>query len=234
MKLTGCKVVITGVSRGIGKALVEQYLEKGCVVGGMGLRDPQIDHPNFQFYKTNVRDFANVETSFKAFYAKNDNKIDILVNNAGLGYFGYVEDYSIEQIHQIFETNVYGTLYTSKMAVPVMKENERGHIVNIASTAAIEGYPQVSVYCGSKFAVKGISESMYKELRDFRVKVTCVYPGSTKTDFFNNVDSIQTHDYMLMPTDVANMIVNATETPDNFHLVNLEVRPLQPKGPRKK
>ena len=156
-----------------------------------------------------------------------------MVNNAGLGYFGKIEDYTDEQIAQMFEANVYGTLYTCREAVPVMKSQQSGHIINIASTAALEGYPEVSVYCATKHAVKAISESMYKELRDYAVKVTCVYPGSVKTDFFRNVESIEPHDYMLMPEDVATMIVQSTEMPANFHQVNLEVRPLQPKGPKR-
>ena len=106
------------------------------------------------------------------------------------------------------------------------------NIFNIASTAGIEAYPQVSAYCGTKFAVKAISGSMYKELRDDRIKVTCIYPGSVKTEFFANNPNIEPHDYMLMPEDVAEMIVHASKTPDNFHQVNLEIRPLQPKGPK--
>ena len=226
-------MVITGVSRGIGNALVHQFLAKGCIVGGMGLTDPKLDHPNFYFYETDIRKSENVQRSFRSFLTMSANRIDVLVNNAGLGYFGKVEDYSDEQIAQMFEANVYGTLYTCREAVPVMKTQQGGHIVNIASTAALEGYPEVSVYCATKHAVKAISESMYKELRDFAVKVTCVYPGSVKTGFFRNVDSIEPHDYMLMPEDVATMIVQATEMPANFHQVNLEVRPLQPKGPKK-
>ena len=233
MDLKGKYVVITGVSRGIGNALVYQFLAKGCLVGGMGLTDPKLDHPNFSFYKTDVRKSENVQNSFRAFLGESNNQLDILVNNSGLGYFGKIEDYTDEQIAQMFETNVYGTLYTSREAVPVMKSQQSGHIINIASTAALEGYPEVSVYCATKHAVKAISESMYKELRDYAVKVTCVYPGSVKTDFFRNVESIEPHDYMLMPEDVATMIVQSTEMPANFHQVNLEVRPLQPKGPKR-
>jgi NADP-dependent 3-hydroxy acid dehydrogenase YdfG len=233
MDLKGKYVVITGVSRGIGNALVYQFLAKGCLVGGMGLTDPKLDHPNFSFYKTDVRKSENVQNSFRAFLGESNNQLDILVNNSGLGYFGKIEDYTDEQIAQMFETNVYGTLYTCREAVPVMKSQQSGHIINIASTAALEGYPEVSVYCATKHAVKAISESMYKELRDYAVKVTCVYPGSVKTDFFRNVESIEPHDYMLMPEDVATMIVQATEMPANFHQVNLEVRPLQPKGPKR-
>ena len=233
MDLKGKYVVITGVSRGIGSALVHQFLAKGCVVRGMGLTDPKLDHPNFRFYKTNIRKSENVQKSFRSFLKESNNQLDVLVNNAGLGYFGKIEDYTDEQIAQMFETNVYGTLYTCREAVPVMKSQQSGHIINIASTAALEGYPEVSVYCATKHAVKAISESMYKELRDYAVKVTCVYPGSVKTDFFRNVESIEPHDYMLMPEDVATMIVQATEMPANFHQVNLEVRPLQPKGPKR-
>ncbi len=232
MDLINKRVVITGVSRGIGLALVHQFLNKGCRVGGMGLRNPNIDNPNFKFYQTNIRKIDNVQQSFR-FYYEQHKGVDILINNAGLGSFGNIEDYTVDQIAKMFETNVYGTLYTCKMAVPLMKKAQYGHIFNISSTAGLEGYPQVSVYCGTKLAVKAISESMYKELRNFKIKVTCVYPGSTKTDFFNKIESISSHDYMLMPEDVATMIVQAAETPDNFHQVNLEVRPLQPRGPIK-
>jgi NADP-dependent 3-hydroxy acid dehydrogenase YdfG len=233
MELKGKKVVITGVSRGIGNALVHQFLEKECTVGGFGINDPGIDNPKFSFYKTNIRNSSEVDDSFKHFFNTNKNGIDVLVNNAGLGSFGAVETYTDEQIAKMFETNVYGTLYMCRQAVPIMKSQQSGHIINIASTAGLEGYPEVSVYCGTKHAVKAISESMYKELRDYAVKVTCVYPGSVKTDFFNDIDAITAHDYMLMPEDVASMIVQATETHPNFHQVNLEVRPLQPKGPKK-
>ena len=91
---------------------------------------------------------------------------------------------------------------------------------------------QTAAYCGSKHAVRGISESLYKELRDFGIKVTCVYPGSTKTDFFRNSPVIKPHDNMLMPEEVALQIIRALETSDNFLISDIEFRPLQPK-PRK-
>ena len=119
------------------------------------------------------------------------------------------------------------------MALPKMKKQEYGHIINIASTAALEGMAQVSGYCASKWAVKGLSESLFREVRDFKIKVTCIYPGSTKTDFFRNNENVQPNDNMLMPEDIAQAITQAIQMPDNFHTVNLEIRPLQPKGPRK-
>lgn len=231
MELQNRKVLITGISKGIGKELALQFLSKGCKVAGFGLTEPDYQHENLRFYRTNVRNPKEVASSYQKYFKEFDGDIDILVNNSGLGYFGKTEDYTDEQLFEMYETNVYGVFFMNRHAIPIMKKKFYGHIFNIASTAAIEGYPQVSAYCGTKFAVKGISESMYKELRDYRIKVTCVYPGSVKTDFFRNSPGIQPHDYMLMPQDVAQMIVQAAETPDNFHQVNLEVRPLQPKGP---
>ncbi|MBR9859552.1 SDR family oxidoreductase [bacterium] len=234
MELKDKLVVITGVSKGIGRALVDQYLESGSTVVGLGRTEPKISNENFRFITCDVRSSSDVDAAFDKIKSEYNIPVSIMINNAGLGYFGFIEDYTDAQIHQLYETNVYSIFYTSRNVVPIMKENEYGHIINIASTAGIDAYPQVSAYCGTKFAVRAISESMYKEMRDYKIKVTCVYPGSVKTDFFRNSEGIDPHDYMLMPEDVATMIRQATQTPDNFHQVGLEVRPLQPKGPRKK
>lgn len=233
MELKGKIAVITGVSKGIGESLCRQLLDEGCIVYGLGRHTAAFDHNDYHFIPTDVRNYLEVEKTFGQIL-KDTAHIDILVNNAGLGYFGNVEDLPLEQWETMIQTNVSGMFYCTRLAVPVMKKNEYGHIINIASTAGLEGMPMVSGYCTTKWAVKGFSESIWRELRDYKIKVTCLYPGSVKTDFFRNNPNIQPHDYMLMPDDVAGMMVYALKTPDNFHQVNLEVRPLQPKGPRQK
>ncbi len=231
MDLTNKVAVVTGVSKGIGYHTVLQLLNKGAVVFGLG-RSNQIQHPNYTFITCDVRNANAVEQAFARIFASTQNQIHVLVNNAGLGYFGMLENTTYEQWDEMFQTNVNGIFYCCKQALPVMKQQQLGHVINIASTAALEGMPQVSAYCATKWAVKGLSESLFREVRDFRIKVTCIYPGSTKTDFFRNSPGIQPHDYMLMPEDVAANILYALEMPDNFHTVNLEIRPLQPKGPK--
>jgi len=233
MNLQGKVAIITGVSKGIGYAVSKALLDKGAKVAGLGQNNPDFRHENFLFLKTDVRKYDELERSFNKVFEQWGGGLDILINNAGLGYFGYLEDTTLEQFHELYETNVFGTFYCCRLALPIMKAKEYGHIINIASVAGIEGYPQVSAYCSTKFAVRGMSESLYKEVRDFRVKVTCVYPGSVKTDFFRNSPGIKPHDYMLMPEDVAEAFIQILETPDNYHVVNYEIRPLQPKGPRK-
>ncbi|MCB9263310.1 MAG: SDR family NAD(P)-dependent oxidoreductase [Flavobacteriales bacterium] len=230
MNLENKVCIITGVSKGIGLALTRQLLNENAIVVGLGRTKPNVENNNFNFIETDVRNAASVESAINKVVAQYAN-IHVLVNNAGLGYFGKIEDHTLQQWHEMFETNVNGIFYTSRLIVPIMKKQQEGHIFNIASTAGLEGYPLASGYCGTKYAVKGISQSMYKEMREDGIKVTCVYPGSVKTDFFRN-SAIEPHDNMLMPDDVALLMVQALKMPFNFHQVNLEVRPLQPKGKR--
>lgn len=227
MELNNKVVVITGVSTGIGRSMASLCADRGAVVYGLG-RNPSPDD-RIKFIETDVRDLASVRNAFKGLPLP-----DVLINNAGLGYFGFLEELSPEHWSDMFRTNVDSIYFTCSMVLKGMKERGSGHIINIASTAALEGMPQVSGYCATKWAVKGLTESLWREVRDFKVKVTCVYPGSTKTEFFRNSPAVKPHDYMLMPEDVAMMMIHAIEAPDNCHQVNLEIRPLQPKGPSKK
>jgi NADP-dependent 3-hydroxy acid dehydrogenase YdfG len=233
MNLQNKIAVVTGVSKGIGKAVCEQLLANGATVFGLGRNNNDISNSNYNFIHCDVRSFDSVQNVFNLIFTKTNQTIDILINNAGLGYFGFLEDMPIEQFHEMQETNLNGIFYCCKMALPKMKEKEIGHIINIASTAALEGMAQVVGYSASKWAVKGFSESLFREVRDFKIKVTCIYPGAVKTDFFRNSPGVKPHDYMLMPEDVAANLIFALQMPDNFHTVNLEIRPLQPKGPKK-
>jgi NADP-dependent 3-hydroxy acid dehydrogenase YdfG len=232
MKINNKIAVVTGVSKGIGYHTTLALLNKGATVFGLG-RNNTIEHANYTFISCDVRNYESVKQAFETIYIHTNNTLHILLNNAGLGYFGLLEEMPVANMQEMVETNINGTLYCCKEALPKMKAAQYGHVINIASTAALEGMPQVAAYCATKWAVKGLRESLFREVRDFRIKVTCVYPGSVKTDFFRNSPGIQPHDYMLMPEDVALSIVQAIEMPDNFHTVNLEIRPLQPKGPKK-
>ena len=234
MNLQNKVSIVTGVSRGIGKAVVLALLEKGAKVAGWGQRDPQLNDPDFMFIKTDIRSPEQVQAAFQQVQTTWGGDVHILINNAGLGYFGLLEEMPMEQWHEMMDTNVNGLYYCTRNVLPQMKQQEYGHIINIASTAALDSMPQVSAYASTKWAVRGLSQALYRELRDYKIKVTCVYPGSTQTDFFKNSPGIQPHEYMLQPEDIASNIIHTLESPDNYHNVNIEIRPLQPKGPRKK
>lgn len=229
MDLKDTNAIVTGVSKGIGLATVKQLLELGCNVIGWGRTSPDIDHENFTFISTDVRDYQSVEKAYKTTVTKVGDDIPVLINNAGLGFEGLIEDLDMERWHQMFETNVDGIFYCSKLLIPKMKERDQGHIINISSIAGTTGIPGMAAYCATKHAVRGLSHSMYKELRNFGVKVTCIYPGSVQTNFFDAIDSVETNDSMMRPEDIATTVVQCLQSHPNYHHVDIEVRPLRPK-----
>jgi len=234
MELEGKIAVVTGVSRGIGLSTVEALLERGVKVAGWGRTAPQLQHESFRFFDCDVRHADSVQMAYKQTVEQFGGHISILVNNAGLGRSAKLEDQSLEEWHLMFDTNVNGLFYCTRLVIPGMKELEEGHIINISSIAGTTGIEEMSGYCATKHAVRGISHSLYKEVREYGVKVTCIYPGSVQTNFFDNIDSVTVNENMMRPQDIASTIVHALESRPNYHHVDIEVRPLMPKGRRQK
>ncbi len=229
MELNGKTAIVTGASKGIGKAIALALLNKGVKVAGWSRSNPNIGHLSFTFVQADVSKLEQVEIAFEKTMKQFANQIHILINNAGLGNFGKMEELPVEKWREMFDTNVHGLFYCSRKAIPVMKEQKLGHIVNIASIAGIMGIEEASGYCATKFAVRGISQSLFKEVRKSNIKVTCICPGSVNTDFFNNVEDITANETMLNPKDIADAIVHILETPDNFLTVEVELRPMNVK-----
>jgi short-subunit dehydrogenase len=108
-----------------------------------------------------------------------------LVNNAGYGLIGAFEDLSIDEIKNLYETNVFGLMRVTQAVLPVMREQKSGIIVNVSSGAGLFGYPGGSAYVSTKFAVEGLTESISYELGQFGIKVVLIEPGFIKTNFEN-------------------------------------------------
>ncbi|MGW8122964.1 SDR family oxidoreductase [Roseivirga echinicomitans] len=229
MDIQGKVAIVTGVSKGIGLETVRQLLRGGAIVAGWGRNSPNLEDPNFHFFKTDVSDWGNVQSSFKATSDKL-GKTSILVNNAGLGYQGLIHEMDVAEWKEMYDINVHGLFYCIKVAVPGMIELGEAHIVNISSIAGTSGVKTMSGYVGTKHAVRGISHSIFQELRDHGIKVTTIYPGSTNTNFFDTIQFADANDNMMRPEDVATSVVQAIQTSANYHVVDVEVRPLWPKG----
>lgn len=229
MDLQGKVAIVTGVSKGIGLETVKQLLEKGAIVAGWGRTAPELTDENFHFVKTDVADWDNVQASY-ATTVEVAGTPAVLVNNAGMGHQGLIHEMPVEQWREMFDINVHGLFYCIKAAVPGMIELGEGHIVNISSIAGTNGVKTMAGYVGTKHAVTGIGHSIFQELRDYGIKVTTVYPGSVNTNFFDNIEFAKANDNMMRPQDVATSVVQCVETFDNYHVVDLEVRPLWPKG----
>ena len=230
MKLSDKIAIVTGASKGIGLETAKALLKAGAKVAGWSRSRPPLEDENFLHVETDMRNYASVEQAFQKTRAKWGNAFAALVNNAGLGYQGKFEEMPLEEWHAMMETNVNGIFYASKLVLPLMKERGEGHIINIASIAGTTGIETMAGYSATKHAVRGLSHSLYKEVRNDGVKVTCIYPGSVKTNFFDEINGIQANDNMMRPEDVADTILHAIHTHPNFHLVDIEMRPLKPKG----
>jgi len=230
MDLSGKVAVVTGASKGIGRATVEALLARGAVVAGWGRAAPDgLAHERFHFFECDVRDEHAVTTAYANTVRKLGPNVHVLVNNAGLGVAGPVDGFSTDDWKRMFDTNVHGTFYCARAVLPQMKRQQLGHIVNIASTAGTTGIENMAGYCATKFAVRGFSQSLFKEVRNDGIKVTCLYPGSTQTHFFDHIAGTEANDSMMKPEDIASVIIYSLETPPNFHVVDVEMRPLRPK-----
>lgn len=230
MELKHKIAVVTGVSKGIGLEVVKLLLERGAVVAGWGRTEPEFLHENFHFFACDVSVEEQVEKAYLATVGKLGFDIRILVNNAGFGVAKAFETMSSEEWRAMFDTNVHGIFYVSKRLIAGMKAADEGHIVNIASIAGLNGIANFAGYVGTKHAVRGISHSMYMELRDFGIKVSTIYPGSTQTNFFDDIEGSQVNENMMRPQDVAQTIVQTLETHPNYFVADVECRPLRPRG----
>jgi short-subunit dehydrogenase len=114
-------------------------------------------------------------------------KVDVLVNNAGYGLFGALEDISIEEAKEQFETNLFGAIRTIKETLPSMRKQRNGIIINVSSIAGVVGIPAECIYVSTKFALEGLSESISYELQPYGIKVILVEPGVINTNFVPNI-----------------------------------------------
>lgn len=114
-------------------------------------------------------------------------KINVLVNNAGYGLFGALEDFSMDEIKNQFDTNVFGVIRVIREVLPMMRQQQNGIIINISSLSGLAGIPTQSVYCATKFAVEGLSEALSFELEPFGIKLILIEPGVINTEFVKDL-----------------------------------------------
>ena len=138
-----------------------------------------------QVIQLDVNDDVSIRNSIKMVERENE-RIDVLVNNAGYGLVGAFEDLSVEEIKSQFETNFFGVIRLTQQVLPVMRKQKSGTIVNVSSGAGRIGFPGMSAYVSSKFALEGLSESMSYELEPFGIKVVIIEPGVIRTNFKKN------------------------------------------------
>ncbi|MFL9899548.1 oxidoreductase [Paraburkholderia fungorum] len=185
---SGKLLLITGVSSGFGRALAQEALAVGHRVVGT-VRNAQAKQ-DFEALSTDKAFARTLDvTEFDAIggvvaeIESNVGPIDILVNNAGYGHEGILEESPLSEMRRQFEVNVFGAVAMMKAVLPFMRERRRGHVLNITSMGGYITMPGIAYYCGSKFALEGISDALAKEVQPFGIAVTAVAPGSFRTDW---------------------------------------------------
>lgn len=189
------KVLITGATSGFGKLLTEAFLKNGDLVVATGrnltgrkdvFEIERQSYPGklleFSMDVTNAAEISNVANALEGQLGG----IDILINNAGYGLFGALEDLKENEIRYQMEVNFFGTVNVTKAFLPHLRKS-RGKIFNFSSVFGFMGFPLTSLYCASKYAVEGLSESLRGELAPHGVQVCLIQPGGYRTNFGNNL-----------------------------------------------
>jgi NAD(P)-dependent dehydrogenase (short-subunit alcohol dehydrogenase family) len=181
-------IFITGASRGFGKIWAEAFLKRGDKVVATA-RDINSLNDLVNQYGDNILpiqlDVNNRNADFAAIKkAKNHfGSIDVLINNAGYGLFGSIEETSEKEARDQMETNFFGLLWLSQAAIPVMREQGHGHIIQLSSVLGLVALPVLGLYNASKFAVEGLSETLAAEVKGFGIKVSLIEPNGFNTDW---------------------------------------------------
>ncbi|NNU97096.1 SDR family oxidoreductase [Anoxybacillus sp. EFIL] len=208
-------IIITGAGTGLGKELALLYAQRGYEIILVGRRKEPL-----QSVQKQIESFRGKAVAFSLDITNNEqvhkaaetlcqkHNVTMLINNAGVGHFGPLEQMTEQHIHEMIDINVKGTIYMTKAFLPYFKTLQEASIMNIISTAGLRGKVNESVYVASKFAVRGFSESLVKELAGTNVAVTAVYMGGMNTPFWDDCNHIQDRSRLRSPKQVAETIVN--------------------------
>lgn len=183
--------LVTGCSKGLGKALVEELIAQGYPVAGTSRSKESLEKSIgaesdlFLPLSMNVKEEADVKKAI-AQATEKFGRIDVVVNNAGFTHLATIEEMSDADAREEFDINVFGTLNVIRGALPQMRAQGSGHIFNVSSLGAYNVGPLSGIYCATKHAVKAISETLAQEVKAFGIHVTDVKPGFMKTEFFGS------------------------------------------------
>ena len=222
------RVLVTGASSGIGRAVCERLLADGHRAIGIA-RDfgkfPCDDH-RFAAHEMDLADLDQLPKHLKTLVTTH-SQLDALVLNAGVGRFGALEQFSYEQIRALIDLNFTSHVFVARAFLPVLKKAGRGHLVFMGSEAALAGTAQGSLYCAAKFALRGLAQALRAECARAGIRVTLVNPGMVQSPFFAELDFRPgpAPDNYILPEDIAAVIVHALTARDGTVLDEINLSP---------
>ena len=236
MDLKDKAAIVTGGTKGIGRAIAEALVREGIDVCVSARKRSEIDQTvvalaGLGLGRTtgivcDVCDHSQVKALFDR-TVEEFGGVDILVNNAGIGVFSTVEEMSPEDFRAVIETNLFGVYYCCHEAIPLMKQRGGGYIINMSSLAGANPHPRMAAYNASKFGLNGFSEALMQEVRHDGIKVSYVMPGSVNTEFGGDEPS-EEKSWQLQPDDIARVVVDLLHHPDRSLPSRVEIRPSKP------
>lgn len=227
MKFSEKVVVITGGSKGFGKALAQAFIQRGANVTVTSTATAELQIAAAEIgaeYLT--ADVSSLDETLSVVdeVVKRHSRLDVWINNAGIQIApSNVEKVAPEKIHRLFDVNFFGYFYGCKAALPVMKRQNSGTIININSTAALGGKPCLSAYVSSKFAIKGLSETIREEIKGTGIVLYQIFPGGMQTDIYH--EKVPSDFDAYMQVDYAIEKVMANLTTDNPEIDQVIKRP---------
>jgi 3-oxoacyl-[acyl-carrier protein] reductase len=233
MDLRNGVAVVTGASRGIGRAIAEALAKEGMRLV-LGARTPGPLEEAARALGGETATVAGdvgdesvasrlIETAVGRF-----GRLDVVVNNAGIGHHGRLEDMEPAEFDRVYRTNVRGPFLLMKAAIPVMRRQKSGTLVSLASLAGRNPVPMRSAYAATKWAMIGLSRSVLQEVRKDGIRVIILEPGSTLTEFGHDPAKMAQAEKLVRPEDVAAVLVAALKLPDRATVSEIEIRPTDP------
>jgi NAD(P)-dependent dehydrogenase (short-subunit alcohol dehydrogenase family) len=232
--LSGKFALVTGGSRGIGKAIAERLLREGAAVAICGRKRESLDQAARELSSIGGRIIATVAdvsdsgsvASLFAFVDQQFGALDILINNAGVGVFRPVAELTLEDWRETVDTNLSGVFYCCREALLRFRNRGGGMVVNISSLAGKNAFAGGAAYNASKFGLNGFSEAMMQDHRYENVRVSYVMPGSVDTEFTPGAGRAT---WKIAPEDVAEVVAGILRMPERTLISRVEIRPSRPK-----
>ncbi|MEM7357883.1 MAG: SDR family oxidoreductase [Pseudomonadota bacterium] len=222
------KVLITGASSGIGLALAKKMREEGAEITGLARNFAQVPEGLMQRLSIDLAKLDELPQRLADTALLHDD-FDCLVLNAGYGRFGGLEQFSHAQIRHLIDTNLVSNLFLLKHFLPDFKRVGGKDIVLLGSESALQGARQGSLYCASKFAIRGLAQSLRAECAKADVRVILINPGAVDTDFFKDLHFAPEagEDYVLDSDVIAETILHALAQPRNAVIEEINIQPLK-------
>lgn len=223
-------VVISGTSSGIGLAMAREMLDRGNAVLGLvqdAAKDP-VQHPGYRQEQVDLSDPDELQIRVTEILRGLDRPVRALVNNAGIGRMAFLEQLSVCDLRLVMDTNFLSHAIVTRAFLPLLKRRGCGDIVFIGSESALSGGRQGSVYCASKFAIRGFAQALREECGKSGVRVSLINPGAVRTPFFDdlNFEPGESEDNASAPEDVAAVLAMVLDARPGTVLDEINLSPL--------